>query len=461
MVSGTWGRRLRQAVLLLALSALPFPAAAADALLYRIFLIDGTSVVSYGEFARVADRVVFSIPVGGVDGGAPHLRLVSLAESLIDWARTERYAEAVRAKRYADTRGEEEFTRLSAQVARTLNDVAHTPDPKRRLQIAEQARTLLAAWPARNHGYRARDVAQLLSLLDEVVAELRVAAGEPRMELSLVAETARPAAVELMQAPSFRESIEQAFTVARTTPESTERVSLLGAIVQALEPARSESWAAALHAKASADLGLELRTEQAYSKLIAQTMAAAELRTRQADVKGLQKLIRSVLETDDRLGRRRPQATGALLATLDARLADARRLRLERDAYALRMNRLGTYRRTVRGAMDSFRESTAGLEEIRALSGPHARDLARLSDRVGRGVAQLIHVKPPGDVGTAHALLTSALQMAGQAIATRQRAIQSANMDLAWQASAAAAGALLMFERANEELDRLATPPRL
>jgi hypothetical protein len=34
-------------------------------------------------------------------------------------------------------------------------------------------------------------------------------------------------------------------------------------------------------------------------------------------------------------------------------------------------------------------------------------------------------------------------------------------MELAWQASSAAAGALMMFERANEELVRLAIPPRL
>jgi hypothetical protein len=36
-----------------------------DASLYRIFLRDGSTIVSYGEFARVSDRVVVSLPVGG------------------------------------------------------------------------------------------------------------------------------------------------------------------------------------------------------------------------------------------------------------------------------------------------------------------------------------------------------------------------------------------------------------
>ena len=39
--------------------------AAADATLFRVFLRDGASLVSYGEFARVGDQVVFSMPVGG------------------------------------------------------------------------------------------------------------------------------------------------------------------------------------------------------------------------------------------------------------------------------------------------------------------------------------------------------------------------------------------------------------
>jgi len=41
--------------------------AADDATLLRVFLRDGTSLLSYGEFARVADRVVFSMPIDSTD----------------------------------------------------------------------------------------------------------------------------------------------------------------------------------------------------------------------------------------------------------------------------------------------------------------------------------------------------------------------------------------------------------
>src|SRR5687767_14726267 len=99
-------------------------AAASDAVLYRVFLRDGSTLVSYGEFARVADRVVMSVPVG--EGTPPSLHLVSIADSAVDWERTERYADAARARRYAETRGENDFTLLSSEVARVLNQVALT-----------------------------------------------------------------------------------------------------------------------------------------------------------------------------------------------------------------------------------------------------------------------------------------------------------------------------------------------
>src|SRR5512134_3377477 len=117
---------------------------ASEKYLYRIFLQDGTTLVSYGEYARVENRVVFSIPVGAAE---PALQLVSIADSAVDWHRTEEDAQAVRARRYAETRGEEDFAALSAHVARALNEVVHTKDPAQRLALALEARGNLAEWP--------------------------------------------------------------------------------------------------------------------------------------------------------------------------------------------------------------------------------------------------------------------------------------------------------------------------
>lgn len=437
------------------------PAAAADAVLYRIFLRDGGTLISYGEFARVAGRVVFSIPLGNVER-TPRLELVSVPESSVDWDRTDRYVEAARANRYAETRGEEDFTLLSSEIARVLNEVALTPDPARRLAMLKEARRALAEWPAKNFGYRANDVAQLSGMLDEVMSELRVAAGESSFDLSLVAGTAAPPAVPLLPEPTARDTIEQALVAARATSEPAERVSLLQAITDSLrDTVRADAWAAATYRRAALDLDGELRIQRAYNDLAGKALASAERRARRADVRGVEAVVARVLKADDSLGRLRPQDTGALLAALDARLDAARRLRLARDAWQVRADALRAYRKRISRVLEPVRRARSWLEDIRQLAGPDPRALDELERRAGRSGRELELVAAPAEVEAVHRLLGSAIQMASRAAVTRRAAIRAASMNTAWDASAAAAGALMLLDRAFEEMNRLTAPPRL
>src|SRR5471030_3334783 len=80
------------------------------ATLFRLFFKDGTALVSYGEFARVGDRVVFSMPVGAMDvTGASPLHLVNIAADRVDWVRTNRYAESARTVHYFATQAEADY----------------------------------------------------------------------------------------------------------------------------------------------------------------------------------------------------------------------------------------------------------------------------------------------------------------------------------------------------------------
>jgi hypothetical protein len=436
---------------------------APDAPLYRIFLTDGSTVVSYGDFARVADRVVFSIPLGGLDGPSPTLHLASLAESAVDWERTDRYAHATRARRYAATRGEADFDHLSSRVAQALSDVALTKDPAKRLALATEARRMLGAWPAAHYGYRAGDVAQLAALLDDAVGELRVAAGLSRFDLTLVAiNDGLPPDEPELPAPTANESLDQAFRAASIVPDATERVSLLEAIMESLGPAASEpAWASAVRERTSAALAAEMGIEREYRELVTRTIATANERTKKADVTGLETLLRSVLAADDRLGRKRPETTAALLATLDGRLDAARRLRLARDSWAIRQERVADYERRIRPALQGFRRSSAGLEQIRQLAGPSPGALQPLATRLNALWRELKTVTPTAETEPAHSMFLSAVQLAIRAAASRRLAITATDMSTAWEASSAAAGALMMFERAQEELRKLTTPPGL
>ena len=93
-------------------SARPAAAAADDVTLLRVFLTDGTALVSYGEPARVDDRVVFSMPTAAPPN--PPLHLVNLAASRVDWERTNRYAEAARAAQYINTQAASDYAALRA-----------------------------------------------------------------------------------------------------------------------------------------------------------------------------------------------------------------------------------------------------------------------------------------------------------------------------------------------------------
>src|SRR5436190_936666 len=85
------------------------PAGAADdPTILRLFLNDGSSLSSFGEFARVGDRVVFSMPTSG-SAADPRLQLVNIAADRVDWDRTTRYVESARATQYLDTRAEQDY----------------------------------------------------------------------------------------------------------------------------------------------------------------------------------------------------------------------------------------------------------------------------------------------------------------------------------------------------------------
>ena len=66
-------------------------------------------------------------------------------------------------------------------------------------------------WPQAHYNYRQADVRQMLSLLDEAIADLRAATGDARFDLTLVAVAEPPSLVRepLLPPPTPKETIEQ------------------------------------------------------------------------------------------------------------------------------------------------------------------------------------------------------------------------------------------------------------
>jgi hypothetical protein len=171
--------------------------------------------------------------------------------------------------------------------------------------------------------------------------------------------------------------------------------------------------------------------------------------------------VAAVLAADDRLGGARPGTVTSLLATLDGRLDAARRLRLARDAWSLRLPQLRAFQFSVQPSIDSLQRLRPWLEDVRQLAGPSPKSLERLEQRATMARLQIEGIVPPEELDSAKALLVAACRMAATASATRRAAIKSGDMQMAWEASSAAAGALMMLDRALDDLRQRSQPPEV
>jgi hypothetical protein len=183
LIMAVWVRCL--IALLVCVAAANRAHAADEATLFRIFLTDGSSIVAYGEFARVADQVVLSVPVGGT-AQDPRLHAVTLAASRVDWEKTDRYAASTRYQRYVATRAEADFQQLTDEVAAVLSNIAQSTDRSSALASAERARRLLLEWPRSHFAYRQQDVQEIVRVLDSAIARLQGTAPPPPFQIALV-----------------------------------------------------------------------------------------------------------------------------------------------------------------------------------------------------------------------------------------------------------------------------------
>jgi hypothetical protein len=459
-----YSRGLAAAALAAAVLVIPARAAPAeDTTLLRVFLTDGTSLVSYGEPAKVGDRIVFSMPTGS--GPMPPLQLVDMPAARVDWDRTSRYAASARATHYIQTQAETDYAALSNDVARTLNDVGQTTDSAKRLQLVERARKTLAEWPLNHYNYRQNEVLQMLTMLDEAIADLRAAATPGRYELTLSAFVDPPTIAEpLLPAPTAQESIEQTLKAARAVDVAADRSALLGAALATIDREKAAlppDWVAAKRAETEAAIQVERRVDRSYQLLTRRYVRLASQNARVADVKSLAWLLTRIRVRDAALGARRPEAVAALIAEVEAKLDAARQLQLARERWALRAPELRSYRLAIAAPMDLFAELKAPLEDIKALSGSPPGALAALQRSAARLAKLVADVAPPQEAAGAHALLLSAVQLAGNAALIRREAALAGDMTRAWDASSAAAGALMLGAKARTDIIAALRPPQL
>jgi hypothetical protein len=436
-------------------------AAAADVTLFRLFLLDGSVLTSYGEFARVEDRVVFSMPVGG-QAEQPHIQVATVRAALVDWPRTDRYSASARYQRYAETRGEEDFRILSNEVAAALNDIGLSSNRQQALALAEGVRRMVAEWPKAHYGYRQDDVREIISVLDQAISTLRAAAGATTFELSLVAMAEAPPLEPVAAMPGPRQQLDEIFHVATLASGGAERVALLQSALALLDEAGAMlSDAASLRRSAERQIKQELATDRLYASLSQKSTTKATRLAERANIGEIERLQIRISKDDAKLGRQRPEMVDALNGAVQMKLNAARRLRLLRDQWFLRQGTYREYQRSVGAQLLLLVKSQGSLDAIRRLAGPPPDRLLTLRQQLSGGAERLQRMRTPDHMRATHELLVGAWRFAENAAKARYDAIEGANANSAWEASSAAAGALMMLSRVQQELRTRLEPPRL
>jgi hypothetical protein len=424
---------------------------------FRVFLTDGRALASYGECAVLGDRVVFTLIVG--DGGvASQYQLSSLPAASVDLDRTLRYSQAIRAARYAATRGEADYVAMTAEVSRAIAELERIQDPKQRLATAEEARRRLLAWSQETYGYRAAEIQELSSLFDDVIAELHVAAGEFQLSVALSSGPMTPPVEPLLGQPSLRESIELALMAAAASDVSTERTAILRAAAMVSAGAAG---VADLAVESTRRLEDEHAADRAYAPLVADALARAEDALRRGDVRAAEAARAEAMARDRLLGSRRPDEVQALLRQLDATIERTRAHRLALDHYALVRPRLLAYERALRPVLRSLDDARPALEAIRDMRGPGLDRIVRVEAGLTRASRLLGQTRAPTDLADVHATLGSALHLALEACKRRRLAMAAVDIAAAREASSGAAGAGMLADLARRELVARLFPPKV
>ena len=261
--------------------------------------------------------------------------------------------------------------------------------------------------------------------------------------------------------PNARQQLDEIFFMASVT-KGSERVAVLQSALGVIaEAGATLSDGSALRRTAETQIREELATDRKYAALSQKVVTQAKGYAERAAITDLQRLMTRIPKEDAKLGGQRPEMVQAMNTTVQSQLFAARRLRLQRDQWLLRQSAYREYQRSVGSSLRLLVKSQPSLDAIRTLEGPQPDQLIALRQQLSGGAERLQRMRTPDYLRSTHELLVGAWRFAENATRARYDAIEGANAAAAWEASSAAAGALMMLSRVQLEIRALLEPPRL
>jgi hypothetical protein len=205
----------------------------------------------------------------------------------------------------------------------------------------------------------------------------------------------------------------------------------------------------------------EGRVEKQYAELTSLSLKRASSAAGKADVRAVERVLTSVARRDAQLGRKRSEEVNALIEQVKHQLDAARRLRLARDQWQERTGAFRAYMKVVEPVVTGMARAQRNLDDIKGLAGSDAEVLHSLAERLAADTKTLSVVSVPDELKPAHALLVSAVNLAEKAARTRRQAAATGGLQLAWDASSAAAGSMMLFKKAREDMKTAVRLPQI
>jgi hypothetical protein len=434
-------------------------ASQSDLSAFHVYLNDGRVLHTFGECATLPTELVCVVKLGG--GPVPESHdLLTVPRSLVDEARTTEYARALRAAQYGATRGEQEYAALTTDITRVLAELESSTDRDRRLGIAQVARKRLAGWSADHFGYKADETRQLVAMLDEVIAELRLAAGDRSFALDLVANVAPVETPPLLPVPAVTQALEAALLAAEdVTPVAAERLAILRSAHRVA--GASPDADAALRARVATALEVDEALDRQFRALVQSVAARSDVAVQRGRPSAFPQLIREVNTTHARLGLRRPHETAALIRRLEREQELAREQQVAFVRWSQVRSRLFAYEVRVRPVFNAFEAHRHVLNALREGDAPRPSALDAAGRRVGALDGMLASLQPLPELAQVHAVLQSAVQMARHGLVLGQRLAVAPNSDIERTASSAVAGAEMLLAQARADLIVALNPRRV
>jgi hypothetical protein len=199
-------------------------------------------------------------------------------------------------------------------------------------------------------------------------------------------------------------------------------------------------------------LQLEMSAERSYAALTVEIRKRALVAEAAGKPAAIDRLQSELLGRDRQFGFRRPRTVQDLIEELRIARASAVARKDALDKYAAVRGRLLDYETAVRpafSALDGLRSLLQYYRELRVVS--FERTVAA-GERFEQLRGQIESVTPPQEASAIHATLISALRMAVEATVRRREAAATNALPTMGAASSAAAGALLLGDRARDDL---------